>query len=109
MHRPAVNMVNERVDYISENKGPGSTQTVLHLPEQQADEQMVHEEDAVPFVAVGRLCCSFTHGQQNPLDRNLQTDVTLLHIEQKTEHCDYYQNKKKFDWVTIHETSYRGF
>lgn len=94
MHQPAVNMVNERVDYISENKGPGSTQTVLHLSEQQADEQMVHEEDAVPFVAVGRLRCSFAHGQQNPLDRNLQTDVTLLHIEQKTEHCDYYQNKK---------------
>lgn len=71
VHSPAVDVVNERVDDVSEDEGPGSSQTVLHLPEQQADKQMVHEEDAVALVAVARLCCFFTHCQQDLLDGNL--------------------------------------
>ncbi len=72
MHQPAVDVVNECVDDVSEDEGPGSSQTVLHLSEQQVDKQVIHEEDSMAFVAVGRLCCFFTHCQQNPLDRNLQ-------------------------------------
>lgn len=65
-------MVEESVDDVSEDEGPGSSQTILHLPEEQADKQMVHEEDAVALVAVGRLCCAFAHRQQDLLDGNLQ-------------------------------------
>lgn len=72
VHQPAVDMVNECVDDVSEDEGPGSSQAVLHLSEQQVDKQVIHEEDAMAFVAVGRLGCSFTHRQQNPLDRDLQ-------------------------------------
>ena len=72
VHRPAVDVVNECVDDVSEDEGPGSSQAVLHLSEQQVDKQVIHEEDAMAFVAVGRLCRSFTHRQQNPLDRNLR-------------------------------------
>lgn len=72
VHQPAVDMVNERVDDVSEDEGPRSAQAVLHLSEQQVDKQVIHEEDAVTFVAVGRLRCSFTHRQQDPLDRNLK-------------------------------------
>lgn len=72
VHLPAVDVVNERVNDVSEDKGPGSSQAVLHLRQQQADKQVVHEEDAMAFVAVGGLCHSFTHGQQNPLDGDLR-------------------------------------
>lgn len=72
VHQPAVDMVYECVDDVSEDEGPGSSQAVLHLSEQQVDKQVIHEEDAMAFVAVGRLGCSFTHRQQNPLDRDLQ-------------------------------------
>ena len=72
VHRPAVDVVNEGVDDVSEDEGPGSPQAVLHLFEQQVDKQVIHEEDAMALIAVGRLCFSFTHRQQNPLDRNLQ-------------------------------------
>lgn len=65
-------MVDECVDDVSEDKGPGSSQAVLHLSEQQVDKQVIHEQDAMVFVAVGRLCCSFTHREQDLLDRNLQ-------------------------------------
>lgn len=61
VHQPAVDVVNERVDDVSEDEGPGSSQAVLHLFEQQVDKQVIHEEDAVTLVAVGRLRCSFTH------------------------------------------------
>lgn len=69
---PAVQMVNECVDDVPEDEGPGSSEAVLHLHEQQVDEQVIHEQDAMTFIAVGRLRCSFTHRQQNPLDGNLQ-------------------------------------
>ena len=72
MHPPTVDVVNECVDDVSEDEGPGSSQAVLHLSEQQVDKQVVHEEDAMALVAVGRLCCPFTHRQQNLLDGNLQ-------------------------------------
>lgn len=72
VHRPAVDVVNEGVDDVSEDEGPGSSQAVLHLFEQQVDKQVVHEEDAMALIAVGCLCFSFTHRQQNPLDRNLR-------------------------------------
>lgn len=65
-------MVYECVDDVPEDEGPGSTQTVFHLSEQQVDKQVIHEEDTMTLVAVGRLGCSFTHRQQNPLNRNLQ-------------------------------------
>lgn len=63
MHQPAVEMVNECVDDVPENKGPGSSEAVLHLPEQQVDKQVIHEEDAMALIAVGRLCRSFTNCQ----------------------------------------------
>lgn len=37
VQRPAVDMVDECVDDVSEDKGPGSSQAVLHLSEQQVD------------------------------------------------------------------------
>lgn len=70
-HQP-VDVMNECVDDVSEYEGPGSSQAVLHLSEQQVDKQVIHEQDAMPLVAVGRLCGSFTHRQQDPLDRDLQ-------------------------------------
>lgn len=81
-HQPAVDVVNECVDDVSEDEGPGSSQAVLHLSEQQVDKQVIHEEDAMAFVAVGRLRCSLTHRQQNPLDGNLQhrKGTTILTI-----------------------------
>lgn len=110
VHQPAVDMVNECVDDVSEDEGPCSSQAVLHLSEQKVDEQVIHEEDAVTFVAVGRLCCSFTHRQQNPLDRNLRhkkgtTIMTILYrkllmlINDKTSGSI---------WM-ITETSHRSF
>lgn len=69
---PAVDVVYECVDDVSEDEGPGSSQTVLHLSEQQVDKQVIHEEDTMALVSVGGLGCSFTHRQQNPLNRNLQ-------------------------------------
>lgn len=102
VHRPAVDVVNEGVDDVSEDEGPGSSQTVLHLPEQQADEQVVHEEDAVTFVAVDRLRRFFTHGQQNLLDGNLKSRKQKGLTE--AEKC---KTKKVKQWV--HETLYRGF
>lgn len=71
LRRPAVDVVNEGVDDVSEDEGPGAPQAVFYLPEQQADKQVVHEQNAVAFVAVSRLCCSLTHRQQNPLNGNL--------------------------------------
>lgn len=71
VHIPAVDVVNECVDDVSEDEGPGSSQAVLHLSEQQVDKQVIHEEDAMAFVAVGRLSCFFTNCQQNSLDGNL--------------------------------------
>lgn len=68
LHPPAVDMVNECVDDVSEDEGPGSAQAVLHLSEQQVDKEVINKEYAMAFVAVGRLCYSFTHRQQNPLD-----------------------------------------
>lgn len=65
-------MVNERIDDVSEDEGPRSPQAVLHLPEQQADKQVIHEEDAMALVAVGRLRRSRAHRQQNPLDGHLR-------------------------------------
>lgn len=65
-------MVNESIDDVSEDEGPRSPQAVLHLSEQQADKQVIHEEDAVALVAVRRLRCSGAHRQQNPLDGDLQ-------------------------------------
>lgn len=71
MHLLAVDVVNERVNDVSEDKGPSSSQAVLHLHQQQVHKQVVHEEDAMAFVAVGGFCHSFAHGQKNPLDRDL--------------------------------------
>lgn len=72
LHPPAIDMVNECVDDVSEDEGPGSAQAVLHLSDQQVDKEVIHKEYAMAFVAVGRLCYSFTHRQQNPLDGDLQ-------------------------------------
>ena len=58
---PAVDIVNDSVDNVSEGKSPGSSQAVLHLFEQQVDEQVVHEEDAMALIAVSCLCCFFAH------------------------------------------------
>lgn len=63
LRKPAVDVVNEGVDDVSEDEGPGAPQAVFHLPEQQADKQVVHEQDAVALVAVSCLCCSFAHRQ----------------------------------------------
>lgn len=65
-------MVNECIDDVSEDEGPRSPQAVLHLSEQQADQQVIHEEDAMALVAVRRLRCSGADRQQNPLDGDLQ-------------------------------------
>lgn len=71
-HQPAVEMVNECVDDVPQDEGPGSSQAVLHLPEQQVDKQVVHEEDAVALVAVGRVGRPLAHSQEDPLDGDLQ-------------------------------------
>lgn len=68
LHLLAVDVVNERVNDVSEDEGPRSSQAVLHLYQQQVNKQVVHEEDAMALVAVGGFRRSFTHGQQNPLD-----------------------------------------
>lgn len=72
VHQPAVDVVYDGVDDVSEDERPGSSQAVLHLSEQQVDKQVIHEQDAMALVAVGRLCCPLTNSQQNPVDRNLQ-------------------------------------
>lgn len=72
LHQPAVEMVNECVDDVPQDKGPGSSQAVLHLPQQQVDKQVVHEEDAVALVAVGGVGCPLAHSQQDLLDGDLQ-------------------------------------
>lgn len=71
-HLLAVDVVNERVNDVSEHEGPRSSQAGLHLHQQQLNKQVVHEEDAVALVAVGGLCRSLTHGQQDPLDGDLR-------------------------------------
>lgn len=71
MHLLAVDLVNECVNDVSQDEGPGSSQAVLHLYEQQVNKQVIHQEDAMAFVAVGGFCRSITHSQQDPLDRDL--------------------------------------
>lgn len=72
MHLLAVDVVNECVNDVSEDEGPGSSQAVLHLNEQQVNKQVIHQEDAMAFIAVGGFCCSITHSQQDLLDRDLR-------------------------------------
>lgn len=71
LHLLAVEVVKERVDDVSEDEGPGSSQAVLHLRQQQRHKQVVGEQDAMALVAVGGLRCSLAHGQQDPLDGDL--------------------------------------
>lgn len=65
-------MVNECVDDVPQDEGPGSSQAILHLPQQQVDKQVVHEEDAVALVAVGGVGRPLAHSQEDPLDGDLQ-------------------------------------
>lgn len=65
-------MVNECVDDVPQDKGPCSSQAVLHLPQKQVDKQVVHEEDAVALVAVGGVGRPLTQSQEDPLDGDLQ-------------------------------------
>ena len=69
---PAVDVVYERVGDVAQHEGPGSAQAVADLPEQQADEQVVHQQDAVALVGVGGLRRPLTHRQQDTLDGDLQ-------------------------------------
>lgn len=72
VHQPAIKMVNECVDNVPQDEGPGSSQAVLHLSEKKVDKQVVHEEDAVALVSVGCFGHPLAHSQQDPLDGNLK-------------------------------------
>ena len=64
-------MVYERVDDVPQDEGPGAPQALLHLPQQQAHQQVVHQQDAVALVAVGRRHRLLAQRQQDPLDEDL--------------------------------------
>lgn len=65
-------MVNECIDDVTQHERPGSAQPVLHLSEQQADEQVVHHQYAVPLVAVGGLSSLLTDCYENLLNGHLK-------------------------------------
>lgn len=101
MHQPAVDVVYDCVDDVSEDKCPGSSQAVLHLSEQQVDKQVIHEQNTMTFIAVGRLFCPFTHRQQNLLDRNLQCKnrryYKIHYINRKYNSMHSFKNNENAD------------
>lgn len=106
-------MVYDCVDDVSEDKRPGSSQAVLHLSEQQRDKQVIHEQNAVAFIAVGRLLCPFTHRQQNSLDRKLQEAGDSIKVATSAEHTKTVQiimrNKDIALMYSINEISHWSF
>lgn len=88
MYLLAVDVVNKCINYVSQDKGPGSSQAILHLYEQQVNKQVIHQEDAMAFVAVGGFCRSITHSQQDPLDRDLRPG-------QQARKQNHMQSRKK--------------
>jgi len=91
--------VDEGVDDVSEDEGPGAPQAVLHLAQQQADQQVVHQQDAVALVRVGGPRRALTHRQQDPLDGDLgpQRSTTEERKERNSLECFLYLREECSD------------
>lgn len=99
VYRPAVDVVHKGVDDVSEHKGPGSTQAILNLTQQQVHKQVIYHEDAVPLVGIGGLGCALTNRGQNLLYGHLAQRIR--HVFNTVSGLDEYKIDARIFYVQV--------